>query len=324
MITPQDADFHFKPDSHWQWVETLAFPFAVPEANINGVIYVLTRPMLGVCMCDITLMDRITDLWEEQAYVDNQQHLPCPKSLLEFSLPNGLSLKATRPLKHYEIQYDGIDDTRFKLDFVALHEPYDCNDPAMDPLAAQRNGPAWDSSWSGHYEATYRITGELVLRGKRYAVDCVETGDRSWGQRPERDNGTMIWWHAGFGDDLTVHLFTRHDIAHSNDFGALVSGYVLDNGQVHGLVSAQGAQEYRKAVPMGGQLAVTDVRGKTLHFTYSTVNSCYWAPYPSNTYLQASMRVNHNGRIGHGIQQLGLSRAYLGRHRDALSTRYGG
>ena len=29
-----------------------------------------------------------------------------------------------------------------------------------------------------------------------------------------------------------------------------------------------------------------------------------------------------NGRIGNGIQQLGLSRAYLGRHRDAIKARY--
>ena len=72
MIKPEDCDFHFKPDSHWQWVETIALPFSVPAANINGIIYVLTRPMLGVCACDITIMDRITDLWEEQLYIDNQ------------------------------------------------------------------------------------------------------------------------------------------------------------------------------------------------------------------------------------------------------------
>ncbi|HSV71916.1 MAG TPA: hypothetical protein VLI72_17565 [Methylibium sp.] len=322
MIQAADGEFHFKADSHWQWAETLAFPFSVPEANLNGIVYVLARPMLGVCMCDITIMDRISDLWEDQAYVDNQQHLPCPKSLLEFSLPNGLSLKAIEPVKHYEIRYEGIDDTRFTLDLSALHEPYDCNDPAMDPLAARRNGPAWDSAWSGHFEATYRIRGELVLRGQRHAVDCVNTGDRSWGQRAERDNGTMIWWNAAFGADLALHLFTRHDIAKTADFGSLVSGYVLENGQVHGITECHGRQEYRKAVPMGGRLAVTDVRGKSFDFTYSTVNSSYWAPYPSNTYLQSSMRVNHRGRIGYGIQQLGLSRAYLGRNREALLARY--
>ena len=72
---------------------------------------------------------------------------------------------------------------------------------------------------------------------------------------------------------------------------------------------------------MGGLLEVKDARGKSFHFTYSTVNGCYWAPYPSNTYLQASMRVVHEGRIGNGVQQIGLSRAYLGRNRDLLRRR---
>ncbi len=322
MIKPEDFDFHFKPDSHWQWVETIALPYAVPEANINGIIYLVTRPMLGVCMCDVTLYDKITDLWEDQLYVDNQQHMPCPKSLMEFSLPNGLSLKAVEPLKYYKVKYEGIDDTHFDLDFFGLHEPYDCNDPKMDPLAAARNGPAWDSSWSGHYEQTYRIKGELVARGKRYKVDCVETGDRSWGSRPERDNGSIIWWHAAFGDNLAVHLFTKHDIAKTNEFGELVSGYVLEDGKVYGMTAAKGAQEYRKSIPMGGQLEVTDIRGKKFNFTYSTTNCAYWAPYPAVTYLQSAMRVNHGGRIGYGIQQLVLSRAYLGRNREAILTRY--
>lgn len=322
MIKPEDCDFHYKPDSHWQWAETMALPFAVPEANINGLIYVLARPMLGVCMADITIMDKITELWEEQAYVDNQQHMPCPKSLSEFSLPNGLSFKVVDPLKHYHVKYEGIDDTRFELDLYGLHEPYDCNDPDMDPLAAARNGPAWDSAWNGHYEATFRIKGTLVLRGKHYTVDCIETGDRSWGARPERDNGAVIWWHAGFGEALTVHLFTRHDLAKTKDFGALVSGYVLEDGKVYGLTAARGSQEYRNVVPMGGQLEVTDVRGKTFSFTYSTVNSCHWTPYPSNSYVHASMRLNYNGRIGYGMQQLGLSRAYVGRNREALRARY--
>src|SRR3984957_3942950 len=274
MIKPEDCEFHFKPDSHWQWVETLALPFSVPQANINAVVYILTRPMLGVCMSDITLMDRISDLWEEQLYIDNQQHLPCPKSLREFSLPNGLSFKTIEPLKRYRVTYEGIDETRFDLEYVALHEPYDINDPDMDPTAARRIGPAWDSSWSGHYDVTYQVKGELVARGRRFAVDCVDTGDRSWGPRPERDNSSVIWWHASFGQSLTVHLFTAHDIAKTADMGPHISGYVLEDGKVYGVTHSRGAQQYRKAVPMGGELEVTDIRGKKIAMTYSTVNSC--------------------------------------------------
>jgi hypothetical protein len=322
MIKPEDADFHFKPDSHWQWAETIYMPLMVPEANINGGVSILTRPMLGVCLCDVTLHDKISFLWEDQLYVDNQQHMPCPKSLLNFSLPNGITFRTIEPLQHYRISYQGIDDTHFDLEYFALHEFYDINDPSMDPTAVTRTGPAWDTSWSGHYDATFRIKGELVVRGKRYEVDCVDTGDRSWGPRVERDNSAVIWWHASFDEDLTVHLFTGHDISKTTAMGPHISGYVLEKGKIYGITDSQGSQEYCKAIPMGGVLEVTDVRGKKFNFTYSTRNACYWAPYPSNTYLQAFLRVNHNGRIGNGVQQLGLSRAYLTRNRDALLTRY--
>lgn len=326
MINPADFDFHFTPDSHWQWAETLALPFCVPEANINVIVYLVTRPKLGVAMCDITILDRIAPLWEDQLYVDNMQHLPCPETLTNFTLPNGLSFEVIEPLKLYRLRYDGIDDTRFDLEYRALHAPYDINDPEMDPTAAARQGPAWDSSWSGHYEQTYHITGSLTVRGRTLAVDCVETGDRSWGPRPERDNGTVIWWHASFGQDLTVHLFTGHDIATRTALGPHVSGYVLDKGEVYGLVSSKGDQDYMGAMPMGGQLSVTDTRGARFDLTYSTTNGCYWAPCPSNTYLQSSLRVTcmaPDGLYnGYGVQQLGLSRAYLTRNRDAIRTRY--
>lgn len=326
MIRPEDFDFHFTPESHWQWAETLALPFCVPDANINVIVYLVTRPKLGVAMCDITILDRIAPLWEEQLYVDNMQHLPCPQTLTNFTLPNGLTFEVIEPLKLYRMTYEGFDDTRFALEYRALHEPYDINDPAMDPTAVARTGPAWDASWSGHYEQTYHITGSLTVRGRTLPVDCVETGDRSWGPRQERNNSAVIWWHASFGPALTVHLFTGHDIATRTALGPHVSGYVLDHGEVYGLVSSEGDQDYMGAMPMGGRLSVTDIRGKRFDLTYSTTNGCYWAPCPSNTYLQSSMRVvctsEHAIHHGYGVQQLGLSRGYLTRNRDAIRTRY--
>ena len=323
MIKPEDFEFHFTPDSHRQWVETIALPLGIPEAKINGGAYIVTRPVMGVCACDISIYDRITDLWEEALYIDNQQHLPCPKSLLEFSLPNGLSFQVIEPLKHYHLKYQGIDETHFDLEYFALHEPFDINDPEMDPMAAARHGPAWDTGWSGHYEATYKIKGDLTVRGKHYKVDTVDTGDRSWGPRPEQDNASVIWWHASIGEGLTVHVLAGHDLSKTDAIGPHISGYVMEDGKNYGIVACEGTQDYRKSVPMGGILEVTDIRGKKFKFTYSAMTSCYWAPYPSNTYLQVYMRVNHDGKIGHGTQQLGLSRAYLTRHRQAILSRCG-
>ncbi len=85
----------------------------------------------------------------------------------------------------------------------------------------------------------------------KHEVDCVDTGDRSWGPRPERDNSSVIWWHASFGESLTAHLFVAHDLAKTNDYGKRVSGYVLEDGKTYGIKECRGTQEYRKAVPMG-------------------------------------------------------------------------
>ena len=78
MIVKENAEFQFSDTSPYDWCETNFFPFAVPEARIAGSVYILTRPKLGVTMADILVQDRIAPAWDAQAYVDNQQHLPCP------------------------------------------------------------------------------------------------------------------------------------------------------------------------------------------------------------------------------------------------------
>jgi hypothetical protein len=325
MLEDKDFDFHHRPDSHWQHVDTLYSTFSIPEANIDGGVYVLTRPVLGVCMSDISIRDRISQVWEESAYLDNQQHLPCPKSLLKYTLPNGVSVEAKDSFRHYQISYQpGIDDTSLTLDYVCLHDPYVMGDPEKDPVAAKRGGMSeegatfWGGGGAGHYDATYHVTGELILRGKRYDVDSVETCDRSWGVRPERESGLVHWWHVSFGKRLTCHIFARHDLANEPKWGALLSGYILEDGATYGLVEARGISEWWKALPMGGEVEVIDTRGKRFRFSYSTMAGNYWAPYPSATYVHSMIRANHNGEIGYGVHELSLNRHYLTRHRDAI------
>jgi hypothetical protein len=317
MIQPEDAGFHPHPPDEWRWCETNMFPFCIPEAGISATIYVLTRPALGVCMSDVTIQDRIASAWEDQIYVDNQQHLPCPASLTDYALPNGLSVRMVEPLKRWHIRYQGIDDTEFDLQFASLMPPFDMNDPAMDPMAAARHGVGWEKAFHGHYEITGRITGRARIRGTWHDVDCIDTLDRSWGPRPERDNSNAIWFHGSFGEALTVHALVGCDPARTAEFGKLISGYVLENGAVHGLVSVAGRSERHGPYPMSSIVEVEDVRGKRFRFTGATMNAGPWAPYPSIVYYQCFMRWNLDGLIGYGIQQDVISRAYLTRHRAA-------
>jgi hypothetical protein len=119
MINTADAEFHRTASTDPQWTETLWFPFAVPEKAIYGGFYLVARPNIGVIMCDVSVQDRLADTWDEALYVDNQQHLPCPESFLDFALPNGYSVKVVEPLKRYELSYTGYDDTQIDLTFEA-------------------------------------------------------------------------------------------------------------------------------------------------------------------------------------------------------------
>jgi hypothetical protein len=320
MIKPDDVDFHPTANADFRWCETNPFLFNIPEERISGSIYVVTRPRLGVCMSDITVVDRIAPAWEQQLYVDNQQHLPCPESLRDYALPNGLRVTVLKPLEHYRATYEGIDDTRIALEFRALMAPYDMNDPAMDPLAGKRLANGWSEAFGGHFEITGRVTGELVVRGRRYAIDCVDTLDRSWGPRQERDNASVIWLHGSFGERLTVHVLAAFDPARSADFGSLISGYVLDDGAVHGLTQLEGRSERQGLFPMSSLVRVTDRRGKVFEMTGAAMNATPWAPCPAVVYTQCLMRWNLSGTVGYGVQQDVLSRAYLTRHRERMQN----
>jgi hypothetical protein len=102
-------------------------------------------------------------------------------------------VNAVEPLKRYLIDYQGFDDTEMHLESNALGDPWDINDPNTDPLAESRIGAGWDKAFSGHYELTGRITGEARIRGKTYAVDCIDTADRSWGVRDDRTVTNITW-----------------------------------------------------------------------------------------------------------------------------------
>jgi hypothetical protein len=318
MIRPEDAEFHHDATFPVDWCETNYFPFAIPGANISGCCYVLSRPMLGVCMSDISIQDKIATRWEQQIYIDNQQHLPCPKSLLDYSLPNGLSVKVLKPLLHTRIDYVGIDDTELHLDWKALMDPYDVNDPQQDPIAAKRVGKSWGVAFHGHYEVTGHITGKARIRGKDYVVDCIDTQDRSWGVRAERNNPNATWLHASFGPEFTMHVMFACDPATDLRFGAIMSGYVLDHGEVYGLVEGSGISERDGVQALSTRVEVVDVRGRRYGFSGTAVNSSRWAPYSSLVYHQSLMQWTMDGKSGYGIQQDVVSRNYLIRNRDVL------
>lgn len=323
MMAPSDVDFHpGNPDP--LWCETNFFPFSIDDKGINAGIYVVARPNLGLCMSDITIQDRISTRISDQLYSDNQQYLACPSSFSNYNLDNGLSVEVIEPFSKYKIAYAGHSDTWFDLEFNSLMPPHDMNDPAQDPLAAARLGSDWlvGSAYSGHCDFSGRVTGTASLAGTRYDVDCLGTADRSWGVRSETGLGAANWSQACFGDDLIIQFMMSLDPLSTNKYYDLLTGYVLENGHVTGLVQVCGEYElFDELLPVSASIELTDARGRKFNLSGRAINGTGWSPAANAIYPSMYMEWTCNGRIGYGQHQHAHGFAYLEKRVSGIAQR---
>lgn len=319
MIEARDADFHDVPPEHREtWTETNYFPFHIPTANLSGCVYVVCRPGLGVAMCDVTIFDRCAEHWEGLAYTDNQQHLPCPASLTDYTLRNGLSVKAVASPRDYRIDYVGIDDTELHFDFRGIMRPQDFNDPEQDPLTRlhKTGAGSWDQAFNGHFDMTGRVTGSLTLRGVPHDIDCLATMDHSWGPRLERDNGSAVVLQAHFDGGTAIHAMAALDLRREDAIGPMLHGYVLQpDGSVRGLVAGHGSARRTGLRPDTIEAVLEDEDGRQYALAGRMLNWAPWAPYSSILYYSGLAEWTLDGRIGHGPYQEVVGRAFVARHR---------
>ncbi len=190
-----------RTNNHWG--------FHIPGTDILVNMYALFRTNLGVVQTMIAINSRRAQAVWEGDYWDFQAHVPMGPNfdLCDYSLESGLSVRATEPNRVYDVRFDDGEGTSIEFTFRALMDPFDIHDPAMDPLA----GEAWGDAYNGHFDQTGVFTGELVLRGQRMPFECVSTWDHSWGIRPERHRSSLSWLHAHFSKTSAIHAMLSYD-----------------------------------------------------------------------------------------------------------------
>ncbi|GAC1623369.1 MAG: hypothetical protein NVS9B10_08300 [Nevskia sp.] len=309
MIKPDDVEFHTPANADHLWAETNFFCFTIPEERLMGTVYTVSRKGLGVMSADVVIYGALVDCRSECLYIDNWQHLPAPEKLSNYRTPNGLHVQAFSP-RDYRIDYVGSGGTEIHVDFKGLMEPFDIHDPAHSPKAAKRvedqhAGSGLGAGYGGHFDLTGQVSGTLRLRGKDYRIDCVETMDHSWGPRPEVGIPSMGWMHAHFGRELAIHWINTWNLdAPVGRQQALAHGYVMENGEVHGLTDLK-MRTVRSGVVMSAmEIEATDVRGKVWRLYGAAEIGAPWVCYVSTMLYAAMMRWTlADGRVGYGMAQ---------------------
>ncbi|MDV6282551.1 hypothetical protein [Rhodococcus jostii] len=308
MIKPEDADFHPNDPVQKRWAETIGFWFAIPEERIYGNIYVLARPNVGATISSINVVQGHNSDPFGVDFTDPHMHVPCPDSMVKFSLENGLSVEVDAPPTGYHFEYESLAgvcsmDMRLEGSMPA----WDPNDPSENPLLSvdpEHSDLGLGDAWAGgHLDFLGRVTGTLELRGKKYTIDSMGGMDRSWGTRTELGQAAISYVHIPFDENFGIHLVMA--LNHDDDevsYGPLRFGYVYEAGKVHGITSAQMEGSQVDLLPTSNRIRVTDERGRTYEVYGSAVASAPWYTFsPSYVTFQALMRYELDGRVGYGL-----------------------
>ena len=106
-------------------------------------------------------------------YWDAWEHLvvPQPSNLLDYDARQRPAGACSDPNRVWDVDYsDPAAGLELHFRYTALMEPYDINDPAQDPMAADRDMDlTWGHAYAGHFDQTGHYEGEIALRGGTHA-----------------------------------------------------------------------------------------------------------------------------------------------------------
>lgn len=307
MITTRDIDFHTPDDPPHDWAETSYFYCYDPDSNVLAWVYLVCRAGVGAVAVDVTVIDTIGSKTVDALYVDFQQHLPLPSSLSDFTLPNGLHLKANGP-REYRIDYESADAI-LALDVRGVMEPFDIHDPNMDPMAESDPNAAVEHSgfgaaYASHFDMTVRVTGTIGVRGTTIPVDCIATMDHSWGPRGERGQRPMVWANANFDERTAMQTIWSFDPSATGvDQYTFRHGYVLIDGKVKGLTGGQLSSKRFEHFPMSYDMTVTDLDGSEHLFHGGAQSMIPWAAYSCTFVPTGLFRWHYGSNVGYGVAQ---------------------
>lgn len=152
---------------HFALTETQYYSFWVPEAKLHCFTWVWHHPNLDTVMAGAMAWTGIRPETLSCELFNFYQHMKADVFDGHFArakFENGFAIYAEEPGKRIRLTYDDpARGNHFDVLETAVSEPM-----------------MWPTS--NHFEQVMHCTGEVTLRGKRYAVDCHSIRDRSWGE----------------------------------------------------------------------------------------------------------------------------------------------
>ena len=300
-------------------IHTHYFGFSVPEAALGGFLYIRYQPAFPLSQGGVCIFQGNDNLeYNDIAYLDYEITMPWPT--IEngtITTDNGLACKFVEPGRTAHLTYIGRDG-RAAFDLVA---------EARTPLLARGHVMPGEEAYHdvaqkpGGSEQFMRVTGQLLLDGSSYAVDCFAVRDRSWRQvRVERKGAVASppvgWSPMYFGQDLIFNQIGFEPLDTSPRWSGLYDvgdrashhfAWVQRSDGIRAITSVRrNVLEYHPRLHMATRQEITaeDDRGETYRFRGQAIASAPIPAWPNATLRDSVYRwEDEHGRTTHGTFQ---------------------
>jgi hypothetical protein len=219
-VSAADDGFHPPTSDDPTWIETVWFPFWLPDVATSVYARVWFRPNDGQ-------QGGAVNAWRHQGAVVASDGWTEPwvayQDLGDLRLGNGFHLECLEPLTAYRIRHHS-DQIDLDVTFRALMEP--------NPVAPEDSPGMFD----GHLEQPGRVTGQLRLGDELHIVDCASVRDRSWGPRTMRSGLRIGNAHGTAIDGWAFFAYVNPD---ESGRQAITNGYWQQDGRAARLVNGE-------------------------------------------------------------------------------------
>lgn len=312
-----------RPAAGEQWdphlIHTHYFGFSIAEAEIGAFMYVRYQPAFplsqgGVCIFQGTDNVEFSDI----AFLDYEITMPWPTiEGTTIRTDNGLTIDFLEPGRTARITYRSGDGAT-AVDVTA---------EAVTPLLARGHVVPGEEEHhdvtrdSGGSEQFMQVTGELVLEGTSYPVDCYAPRDRSWRQvRVERRGAVPVppigWSPMYFGPDLIFNQISFESLDTNPAWAGL---YNVGNRPSHHFAWVQRGDETRSIrwvrrnvleyhpriyLPTRQEITAEDERGQVYRFHGEAIACASLPAWPNTSFHDSVYRwTDEEGRTTHATYQ---------------------
>jgi hypothetical protein len=272
-----------RPGDDPRWQESMAFIFGDERAGVGGTAAFGTFTGAGIGLTWL-------GLW---AGVD-------PTAVFQRSrgdLPLQPDDRGDDRLGAGAVHYERLGPGWGRLDAVDTDAAAHLEFRDFYPLAAWGHdaGPL-DRLAAGHLECSGAVTGEIVLGGRRVAVDGLGHRDHSWGPRATEIIRNHRWVAGTCGPELGFSL----EALHLAD-GTIVSmGFVARDGNVTHAASVENlvTLDHDGLTPRGYESHVVLVTGEELTIASEYIHACLYNHRGALVAVDALARVRVGSHIG--------------------------